>query len=113
MQGLCLQSLVRAKIVTESNCHRINFFNYEHFDESKDGDGTVPIQSASAFKNSILTLKVNKKWFDYRSLTSAYDWHAFFLNNGRIQNIIQRFFDEKRTLTDNWYQSIDGETEKL
>ncbi len=42
------------------------------------------------------------------------DWHAFFLNNGKIQNIIKRFFDpsfdDNRT---DWYQSAGTKIEKL
>ncbi len=92
----------------------INFFNYEKFDDSEDGDGTVPIPSSTPFKESILTLKLNTTWLEKRadSRFIMSDWHAFFLNNGRVQNIIKRFFDPSGNLKEEWYKSKGGKIEK-
>lgn len=91
-----------------------NFFNYEHFKEEEEGDGTVPHQSASAFKDSVLTLRIGKRtletWADSR-LTGP-DWHAFFLNNGRVQNILKRFLSGD-TNRPEWYESAGGRIEKI
>ena len=45
------------------------------------------------------------------------DWHAFFLNNGRVQNIITRFFNPKNESIEmatmnnlDWYKSISDDT---
>lgn len=100
--------------VKDSVGHIKNFFDYEHFDETTDGDGTVPLQSAIAFKDSVLTLKVKQRkietWADSRFIMA--DWHAFMLNNGRVQNIIKRFLNADRaTLArDDWFLSIKDST---
>ncbi len=100
--------------VKKGHDHIKNFFDYEHFDESDMGDGTVPFESSSAFKDAILTLHVNQKkvesWADSR-FTGA-DWHAFFMNNGRVQNIIKRFL-KGSTQRDTWYESLGGRVQKL
>ena len=95
--------------------HIKHFFNFEHFPESEDGDGTVPKQSSTAFKDSILTLKVNQRRLEtwLNSNLFMFDWHAFFLNNGRVQNVIKRFLDENVKLKKDWYQSIGGGIDKL
>jgi len=94
--------------------HLKNFFDYEHFKVEEEGDGTVPHQSASAFKDSILTLRVGKRtietWADSRM--TGPDWHAFFLNNGRVQNILKRFLSGS-TDREEWYDSAGGRIEKI
>ncbi len=94
--------------------HLKNFFNYEKHGPKKNADGTVPHESASAFKDDILTLKVNQRgietWVDSRFIGA--DWHAFFLNNGRVQNIIKRFLNDQ-TDRKNWYDSAGGKVEKV
>ncbi|HIP48871.1 MAG TPA: alpha/beta hydrolase [Lutibacter sp.] len=111
-------SETKSKIYVKKEMGHIkNFFDYEHF-ENTDGDGTVPIHSATAFKDKLLTLKVGQKsletWADSRFLMS--DWHAFMLNNGRVQNIIKRFLSSgSGKLQDyRWYRSIgDKHTERV
>ena len=90
------------------------FFDYEKHEENEDGDGTVPIQSSTVFKDSILTCKMKTSWIEKRadSRVILSDWHAFFLNNGRVQNIIKRFMDPKAVLKGEWYQSRGGKIEK-
>ncbi len=107
----------REKIYVKDRMGHIkNFFDYEYFEPSNVGDGTVPLQSAIAFKEAILTLKVKRKaletWADSHFIMA--DWHAFILNNGRVQNIIKRFLkaDDKKLQNDKWYKSIDDNTEK-
>jgi len=94
--------------------HLKNFFDYEKFEPHKNGDGTVPHESASAFKDSILTLRVNQRsletWADSRFIGA--DWHAFFLNNGRVQNVIKRFLSGA-TQREKWYDSAGGKIEKI
>ncbi|MGA1870862.1 MAG: lipase/acyltransferase domain-containing protein [bacterium] len=60
-----------------------NFFDFKQPDG--DGDGTVPFESATIYKSSILTLEVESKWYDGAT-------HGFFLNDGRVQTVIKRFF---------------------
>lgn len=71
--------------------------NVFKFDDAKmrDGDGTLPVVSGIHFKDSLLTLKVEK-----RPLTLM--WHSFFLNDARVQNIICRFL-AGRTDEADWY----------
>jgi len=85
----------------------LHFFDYEKFDDSRDGDGTVPIQSSTPFKDSVTTLKLSTSWLEKRadSRFIMADWHAFFLNNGRVQNIVKRFFDPNTTFKNKWFES--------
>ena len=102
--------------VKNSMGHIKNFFDYEHFKETKDGDGTVPLKSAIPFKDVITTLVVRQRkletWADSRFIMA--DWHAFMLNNGRVQNIIKRFLkaDDETLKGDSWYLSIDDYTKR-
>ncbi len=101
-------------VVHDRRDHFKNFFDYEAIKEDKEGDGTVPHESASIFKDSVLTLRVDKKtlesWADSRM--TGPDWHAFFLNNGRVQNVLQRFL-KGDTQRDDWYESAGGKIEKI
>ena len=62
----------------------------------------------------MVTLRVGKKtlesWADSRM--TGPDWHAFFLNNGRVQNVLQRFL-KGDTERDNWYESAGGRVERV
>ena len=101
-------------IVKDKVDHVVNFFDFDHKKAEGEGDGTVPHDSAIAFKDSLLTLCVEMRrmeaWADGRFLMT--DWHAFFLNNGRVQNVITRFFKPReksgiQTMgSTKWYQSI-------
>jgi hypothetical protein len=76
-----------------------NFFDFGQ--DEKDGDGTVPYESSSHYKNALLTLSVKSKWYDKAT-------HGFFLNDGRVQSIIRRFFAGD-TANEKWWSDI-GET---
>ena len=93
------------------------YFDFEMFnDEEKDaGDGTVPLESSTAFMNCIKTYVLNTNWIDKRIDSHLFmaDWHSFFLNNGRVQNIIKRYFNPYFKSNDNWYQSAGDEVIKL
>ena len=58
------------------------YFNFETYnDEEKGaGDGTVPLISSLAFKDSITTFRLNTSWLEKRadSRFIMSDWHAFF-----------------------------------
>jgi hypothetical protein len=88
-----------------------NQFNFSEKFEDVQGDGTVHLLSAEVFKKDITTLKVKSRWIEKRldgRLMMA-DWHSFFLNNGRVQNIIKRFLEnDKANLGSDWYKSIGG-----
>ena len=106
--------------VAEKGEHGIDhykyFFDYKKYKPKKekggDGDGTVPLKSAIAFKDCITTLKVEQNsletWADSRFLMA--DWHAFILNNGRVQNILKRFLKisetDLKSKRDTWYLSL-------
>jgi len=51
-----------------------------------------------------LTLSVKSKWYDKAT-------HGFFLNDGRVQSIIRRFFAND-TANPKWYSDI-GDTVKV
>ena len=75
-----------------------NFFDFDQKED--DGDGTVPYVSSSHYKKTILTLSVKSKWYDKAT-------HGFFLNDGRVQSIIRRFFAGD-TNYKNWWSDIGG-----
>ncbi|PIE50136.1 MAG: hypothetical protein CSA38_04910 [Flavobacteriales bacterium] len=108
----------QTKILIRKNMDRYKyFFDFEEFnDEENDaGDGTVPLVSSAVFKESITTLKIDTTWFEKRidSKFIMSDWHAFFLNNGKIQNIIKRFFTPNFEYKEGWFQSAGKRIEKL
>lgn len=107
----------KTKIKIERDQEGYRFlYDFEKFGEKKDGgDGTVPLESSTAFKDSIDTYRIDTSWIEKR-VDSRYiqnDWHAFFLNNSRVQNIIKRFFDPKFEENENWYQSVKKNVTKL
>lgn len=57
------------------------------------GDGTVPLQSAVVFKDSVKTLLVFKRGL-FAEPTDNVDFHGLFLRDSRVQNIILRFFSQ-------------------
>lgn len=81
-----------------------NFFNFDSPEAEGDGDGSVPLESISIYKDVVLTLAVKKKWSDLAM-------HAFFLNDGRVQTLISRFLLNKtseNTLGAPWWTVLDG-----
>ncbi|WML48493.1 hypothetical protein RCG23_25245 [Neobacillus sp. PS3-34] len=81
-----------------------NFFNFDSTGSDGNGDGVVPIESAAIYKDTILTLAVKKKWTDL-------EMHPLFMNDGRVQTLITRFFSD--TVTDfpkgsPWWSVLDG-----
>jgi len=110
--------ITKQKIFVQENKDDLRFyFDYRKFNDTKQGDGTVSIQSSGIFRNQITTLQLFttplEKRADSRFIMA--DWHAFYLNNGRVQNILKRFIDPKnhKTLSPNWYESRGGDIEKL
>ncbi|UZS00202.1 lipase family alpha/beta hydrolase [Chondrinema litorale] len=90
-----------------------NQFIFSKEDEDDNGDGTVHLKSAEVFKDYIKTVTVKSRWIekrlDGRIITA--NWHSFFLNNGRVQNIIKRFLEiETFSLDTDWHTSVEGNT---
>ena len=89
--------------------HIKNLFNFEEDKFHDNGDGTVPLVSAGAIKSEVLTLGIKQKKLETwaNSHFFMHDWHAFFLNNGRVQNIITRFFnpDFENENSSDWFKS--------
>lgn len=98
-----------------------NFFDFENTIISQQGDGTVHHRSSTLFKDSILTIDIESKPFETRwnSHLIMNDWHPFFLNNGRVQNVIRRFFiHDNQILADvngneDWFTSPGSAVRKL
>lgn len=80
-----------------------NFFDFEQ--PEGEGDGTVPIESATIYKDKILTLAVKSKWFDRAT-------HGFFLNDGRVQTVINRFL-KNDTGYENWWSDIAATVRRI
>ncbi|WP_026575400.1 lipase/acyltransferase domain-containing protein [Bacillus sp. UNC438CL73TsuS30] len=86
-----------------------NFFNFDTPNSNGDGDGAVPIESAEIYKQSVLTLIVRKKW-------NQVAMHPLFLNDGRVQTLITRFFLNNTSVYANgnpWWSVIDGSVNRL
>ncbi|UCG09194.1 MAG: hypothetical protein JSV83_11285 [Desulfobacterales bacterium] len=81
-----------------------NFFDFDHEKADGDGDGTVPVESSAFYKNAILTLSVESKWYDQAN-------HGFFLNDGRVQSVIRRFFAGD-TRAPQWWSDIGGTVQR-
>lgn len=102
-------------IKKDSNSHKFLFDFCTDGDKENGGDGTVPLESSTIFNKSIDTYKVDTTYFEKR-LDSKFiqsDWHAFFLNNARVQNVIKRFLDPEFTNGKDWYQSVDKSIKKV
>lgn len=80
-----------------------NFFDFNQ--PQGGGDGTVPLESSTAFHDHILTLSVQSKWTDRAT-------HAFFLNDGRVQSIISRFLRDD-TAHPEWWSDIGGTVRRV
>lgn len=80
-----------------------NFFDFDQ--PIGDGDGTVPIESATYYKNSVLTIAVESKWYDNTT-------HPFFLKDGRVQTIIYRFLNNNTSKSD-WFEIIGGSVKRV
>lgn len=90
-------------------------FDFDNSSVDDGGDGTVPYQSSTAFQNCITTFRLDTNWIEKRidSKLIMSDWHSFFLNNGRVQNVIKRFFDPNLQRNENWYQSVKHEIKHI
>ncbi len=96
----------RDKVVINNQGPKEKVNNFFNFDQPKgDGDGTVPLQSSTIYKDDILTLTVESKWHDKAT-------HAFFLNDGRVQAIIKRFLKDEINITE-WWSDAAGSVEKV
>ncbi|TWD96556.1 lecithin:cholesterol acyltransferase [Neobacillus bataviensis] len=85
LMGIGVKTKNKVIVQPESPDGRVkNFFNFDSIDSEGDGDGVVPFESASIYKNDILTLGIKKKWTDF-------SFHALFLHDGRVQSTITRF----------------------
>lgn len=89
---------------TEKKYNIKNFFNFNL--QLGNGDGSVPLISSNVYKNDILTLKIENRW-------NNPFFHALFLNDGRVQTIINRFlFKNNYEKSDSWWEIIGGTVEK-
>lgn len=80
-----------------------NFFDFNQ--PQGDGDGTVPLDSSTFYKDHILTLSIQSRWTDRAT-------HAFFLNDGRVQSIISRFLRDD-TAHPKWWSDIGGTVRRV
>ncbi|MEH7544959.1 lipase/acyltransferase domain-containing protein [Neobacillus vireti] len=104
LMGMGVKTKNKVIVQPESPDGRMkNFFNFDSIDSEGDGDGAVPFESASIYKNDILTLGIKKKWTDF-------SFHALFLNDGRVQSTITRFLSNQTSEHFNgspWWTVVD------
>ena len=81
-----------------------NFFNFE-VSPNGDGDGTVPLESATSYKSQVLTLKVKSKLLDKAT-------HSLFLNDGRVQTAIGRFLGPGPK-TGQWWRDVADSVQRV
>lgn len=84
------------------------FFDFKNVTEDI-GDGTVPFVSSSIYCKSITTFSIEKPTILGGGLISV-SFHALFLNDSRVKNIIKNFLTGNTEASD-WYTSIGGPTE--
>lgn len=81
-----------------------NFFDFDQ-PETDKGDGTVPFESSTIYREEILTIAVKSKWYDKTT-------HGFFLNDGRVQAVISRFIKDD-THHPEWWSDIGGSVRRV
>lgn len=102
---------VQVTVNDQTSHNRVtNFFDFDNNSDDGeasygDGDGTVPFQSAIAYKGDIVTLAVRSKWTDGAT-------HGFFLNDGRVQTIIKRFLNAETEFPE-WWNDISGSVTRV
>ncbi|MDR4947260.1 lipase/acyltransferase domain-containing protein [Neobacillus cucumis] len=110
LMGMGVKTKNKVIVQPESPDGRVkNFFNFDSLDSEGDGDGAVPFESASIYKNDILTLGIKKKRTDI-------SFHALFLNDGRIQTTITRFLLNQTSEHSNgspWWTVIDDSVTRI
>lgn len=85
-----------------------NYFNFDS-PNSIGGDGTVPLESSTIYKDVILTLAVKKKWNNIAM-------HPLILNDGRVQSLITRFLLNNTSgfsVGSPWWSVLDGSIRQL
>ena len=80
-----------------------NFFDFNS--SNTEGDGRVLSASSDIYKDRIVTICVQSKWFDGAT-------HGFFLNDGRVQAVVNRFLNGATTYT-KWWSAIGGTVRRL
>lgn len=81
-----------------------NFFDFDQ-PETNNGDGTVPFESSTIYKKEISTIAVKSKWTNRAT-------HGFFLNDGRVQTVINRFIKDDTQPLD-WWSDIGDSVRKV
>ena len=59
------------------------------------GDGTVPVQSSTVYKDAVRTLLIPKRSV-FHEVSDNIDYHGLFLRDSRIQNILIRFISDEQ-----------------
>jgi len=95
------------KIIIQPQDPRDRVKNLFDFDqpETPNGDGTVPFESSTIYKDDILTIAIKSKWYDKAT-------HGFFLNDGRVQTIINRFLKDDTGYRE-WWSDIGDSVRKV
>ncbi len=73
------------------------------------GDCTVPLVSSTIYKDVIKTITVEKGSLFMEGLSTV-NYHALFLTDSRVLNIVKRFI-KGNTGDDDWHKSIGNDAE--
>lgn len=99
------ETLQRVVVLPNNPANTVrNFFDFEH-PTTREGDGTVPLESAGWFHQAVATIAVKSKWYDGAT-------HAFLLNDGRVQNVVKRWL-LRETERPDWWSDIASTVRRL
>lgn len=85
-----------------------NFFKFEEENLPTNSDGTVPLESATTYINSIQTIFVKSSLFHGSPIDIVAGQHAMFLTDGRVQTLIKRFLTDSSVK--DWWKTVGNGT---
>lgn len=86
------KTISKIKVIKQKGSIK-NFVRLDNMEISR-GDGTVPIQSSTFYKDFVRTIIVKKENL-FSELGDNLDFHGLFLRDSRVQNIIIRTLDDR------------------
>jgi pimeloyl-ACP methyl ester carboxylesterase len=112
------KTFTKVKVLKKGNNNITNLVDLGSLNDGREsGDGTVPFKSSSIYAKDIKTFAVKKENF-FDEISNNLDFHGLFLNDSRVQNIIQRYFltesaNPKLSGLKNWWDTPNGSVRKV
>jgi hypothetical protein len=115
MYGSGENTLTRLKVLSKNSAGDVEyFFDFEKSDYGPEGDGTVPVPSATRYANSKvqhleIRLGEQSNWWpwnwDDAAKTKLAGFHGAFLSLDKVQGLVCDWLDYKKVKT-NWQDKI-------